>query len=89
MVGVVAMSLNVVFSLVLTGLATAQPDEDSLVVNDETELATEVAAPAHLDGALGSTIYSGWRFRTDETYDRMDETRAMFAQNAVRRDLEE
>lgn len=29
------------------------------------------------------------RFRLDETYDRMDETRAMFAQDAVRRDLDE
>ena len=29
------------------------------------------------------------RFRIDETYDRMDETRAMFAQNEVRRDLDE
>lgn len=27
------------------------------------------------------------RFRLDETYDRMDETREMFAQEAVRRDL--
>ena len=29
------------------------------------------------------------RFRLDETFDRMDETRAMFAQEAVRRDLDE
>ena len=29
------------------------------------------------------------RFRLDETYDRMDETRDMFAQEAVRRDLGE
>ncbi|WP_425039832.1 30S ribosome-binding factor RbfA [Primorskyibacter sp. S187A] len=29
------------------------------------------------------------RFRLDETYDRMDETRAMFAQETVRRDVEE
>lgn len=28
------------------------------------------------------------RFRADETYDRMDETRAMFQQDAVRRDVE-
>lgn len=29
------------------------------------------------------------RFRLDETYDRMDETRAMFAQENVRRDLDD
>ena len=29
------------------------------------------------------------RFRLDETFDRMDETRAMFSQDAVRRDLGE
>ncbi len=29
------------------------------------------------------------RFRPDETYDRMDETRAVFAQDTVRRDLDE
>lgn len=29
------------------------------------------------------------RFRIDETFDRMDESRRLFAQDAVRRDLEE
>ncbi|TNF21805.1 MAG: 30S ribosome-binding factor RbfA [Rhodobacteraceae bacterium] len=29
------------------------------------------------------------RFRMDETFDRMDETRRLFAQDAVRRDLDE
>jgi len=29
------------------------------------------------------------RFRLDETYDRMDETREMFARDAVRRDLDD
>lgn len=28
------------------------------------------------------------RFRLDDTFDRMDETRAMFAQDAVRRDID-
>ena len=41
------------------------PDDDSLVINGETELVTETAAPDHLDGI--DTIYSGWRFRTDQT----------------------
>ncbi len=29
------------------------------------------------------------RFRLDDTFDRMDETRRMFSQDAVRRDLDE
>jgi ribosome-binding factor A len=38
---------------------------------------------------LGLKFTPDLRFRTDETFDRMDETRAMFAQQAVRRDLGE
>lgn len=45
--------------------ALADPDEDSLVVNDDIEMITETAAPAHMENI--DTIYSGWRFRTDET----------------------
>lgn len=43
----------------------AGPDDDSLVINEETTMVTETAAPAHLENL--DTIYSGWRFRTDET----------------------
>ncbi|WP_440870641.1 sulfur oxidation c-type cytochrome SoxA [Vannielia litorea] len=46
--------------------ANAGPDEDSLTINGETEIVTETAAPDHLSDAF-DTIYSGWRFRTDET----------------------
>jgi sulfur-oxidizing protein SoxA len=45
--------------------AVAGPDEDSLVINGETEMVTETAAPDHMEYI--DTIYSGWRFRTDET----------------------
>ena len=47
------------------GAAWAQADDDSLVINGELEMVTETAAPEHLDAL--STIYSGWRFRTDQT----------------------
>lgn len=47
--------------------AAADPVDDQLVINGDLELATEVPAPAHLEGALGDTIYSGWRFRDTET----------------------
>ncbi|KUJ76159.1 sulfur oxidation c-type cytochrome SoxA [Ruegeria marisrubri] len=46
--------------------ALAGPDEDKLVVNGEIEMVTKTAAPAHLSDALDE-IYSGWRFRSDET----------------------
>ena len=41
------------------------PDEDQLVINGEIEIVTETDAPAHMEEI--DTIYSGWRFRTDET----------------------
>jgi sulfur-oxidizing protein SoxA len=47
------------------GTAIAGPDDDSLIINGEIEMITETAAPAHLEGI--KTIYSGWRFRTDDT----------------------
>lgn len=49
----------------IAGPAIADPDSDSLIVNGETEMVTETAAPAHMEYI--DTIYSGWRFRTDET----------------------
>ncbi|RYG89373.1 sulfur oxidation c-type cytochrome SoxA [Loktanella sp. IMCC34160] len=41
-------------------------DADSLTINGEIDIVTEAPAAAHLDGAL-RTVYSGWRFRSDET----------------------
>ena len=38
---------------------------------------------------LGLKYTPDLRFRLDDTFDRMDDTRAMFAQDAVRRDLDE
>jgi sulfur-oxidizing protein SoxA len=49
----------------LGSTAAAGPDEDSLVVNGEVEMITETAAPEHMEYI--DTIYSGWRFRTDDT----------------------
>jgi len=45
--------------------AFADPDEDTLIINGEIEIVTEAAAPAHMENI--DTIYSGWRFRSDET----------------------
>ena len=49
--------------LAWTALAGPGPDEDQLVI-EGVEIVTEVKAP---DGHPLDTIYSGWRFRTDET----------------------
>lgn len=46
-------------------LGMSDPDEDSLTINGEIAIVTETAAPAHLENV--DTIYSGWRFRSDET----------------------
>ncbi len=43
----------------------ADADEDQLVVNGEIEMITEAAAAGHLEYV--DTVYSGWRFRSDET----------------------
>ena len=54
------------FAAGVVGLAAyAGPDEDKLVVNGEIEMITATDAPEHMENV--STIYSGWRFRSDET----------------------
>ena len=53
---------------ILAGPGLADPVmDDALVINGEIEIATDAEAPAHLEGALGERIYSGWRFRDTET----------------------
>ncbi|GIT92994.1 SoxAX cytochrome complex subunit A [Jannaschia pagri] len=59
-------TLTAIALAMVTGPAMADPDADALVVNGEIEMVTEASAPAHLEGAL-KTVYSGWRFRSDET----------------------
>lgn len=57
--------------LALAGGATADPVEDTLVIESEDgmiEIITAAPAPDHLKGAV-DTIYSGWLYREDETRD--------------------
>ena len=67
------------------GLAWAGPDEDKLVINDEVMLVTESKAPDHLEYI--DTVYSGWRFRTDETQalqiDDFDNPAMIFVDKAI------
>ncbi|MBE1284117.1 MAG: sulfur oxidation c-type cytochrome SoxA [Rhodobacteraceae bacterium] len=46
--------------------AVADPDDDTLVVNEEIEMVTKAAAPDHLSDTLDE-VMSGWHFRSDET----------------------
>ena len=65
--------------------AWAGPDEDNLVVNGEIEMVTEAAAPDHMEYV--DTIYSGWRFRSDETQavqaDDFDNPAMIFVEGAM------
>lgn len=61
-----AMTAVAALLLSVPAMTLADPDEDQLVINGEIESITETAAPAHLSDVL-DTIYSGWRFREDET----------------------
>ncbi len=46
-------------------LAGPGPDDDELVVNGKIVMVTETSPPAHVEGF--DRLWSGWRFRTDET----------------------
>ena len=48
------------------GAAAADPVDDTLVLNEETEMVTRTAPPDHLSGVFDE-ILSGWLFREDET----------------------
>ena len=51
------------------GAVGADPVEDTLILNDEIEMITVAPAPAHLEGALGEHVLSGWLYRESETRD--------------------
>ncbi|MGR3759736.1 sulfur oxidation c-type cytochrome SoxA [Roseobacteraceae bacterium NS-SX3] len=52
--------------LALPLAAHAGADDDTLVVNEEIEMITKAAAPAHVSDVLDE-VMSGWHFRSDET----------------------
>jgi len=53
-------------ALISTTGAIADPVDDKLVINGETEIVTRTAAPAHVSDALDE-VMSGWLFRKDGT----------------------
>ena len=42
-------------------------DDDTMVINDEVEMVTKAAVPAHMEDTGVSELISGWHFRSDET----------------------
>lgn len=66
-------------------LAGPGPDDDELVVNGEIRMVTETGPPAHVEGF--DRIWSGWRFRTDETQamqmDDFDNPAMLFVETAA------
>ena len=50
----------------LGAVAYAEPAEDTLILNEEIQMVTKTAAPAHLSDVLDD-VYSGWHFRGVET----------------------
>ncbi|MCB1337778.1 MAG: sulfur oxidation c-type cytochrome SoxA [Maritimibacter sp.] len=54
--------------IALAGAARAEPDLDAkLVINGDLEMTTIAPAPAHLEGALGDNVISGWHYRDAAT----------------------
>lgn len=49
-----------------TGAAFADPVDDTLILNEEIEMVTRTAAPAHIADSLDE-VMSGWHFRGTET----------------------
>ncbi len=75
----------VLAGLLSTTLVSADPVDDQLVINGETEIVTRTAAPAHVADALDE-VMSGWLFRGTETrameMDDFDNPGMIFAEQA-------
>lgn len=80
-------AMTAVAALVLTpSFAIADADDDVMVLNDDVEMITKTAAPAHLSDALDE-VMSGWHFRSDETQamqlDDFDNPGMVFVEDAM------
>ena len=57
---------TILATLLTTTFVSADPVDDNLVLNEETQIVTRTAAPAHISDALDE-VMSGWLFRGTET----------------------
>ena len=73
-------------TLMTTAVAAADPVDDNLILNEETEIVTRTQAPAHLSDVLDE-VMSGWLFRGKETRamqaDDFDNPGMIFVENAL------
>lgn len=73
-------------TLLSTGVTFADPVDDTLVLNEETEMVTRTSAPAHLSDVLDE-VMSGWLFRGTETrqmqMDDFDNPGMIFVEQAM------
>lgn len=53
-------------TVLTTNVVSADPVDDTLILNEETEMVMRTAAPAHVSDALDE-VMSGWLFRGTET----------------------
>ncbi|MFX0545900.1 sulfur oxidation c-type cytochrome SoxA [Roseovarius sp. S1116L3] len=60
------LTATITAGLMAGTLASADPVDDTLVLNGETEITTRAEAPPAVEGALDEVI-SGWHYRGDET----------------------
>ncbi|SDL61895.1 sulfur oxidation c-type cytochrome SoxA [Aliiruegeria lutimaris] len=60
-------ALSLTLAVAAAGSANADPVEDELIVNGETEIVTKTAAPAHMENI--DEVMSGWLFRENDTRD--------------------
>ncbi|MGJ8616689.1 MAG: sulfur oxidation c-type cytochrome SoxA [Sulfitobacter sp.] len=80
-------AMTAIAALLVTPMAGFADEDAELVINGEIEIVTKTAAPAHLEGALGDEVMSGWRFRSDETQvlqmDDFDNSGMIFVDQAM------
>ena len=81
-----AMTAIAALAISVPLMASADPDDDKLVINGEIEVTTKAPAPAHLAGHLDE-VMSGWHFRADETQameaDDFDNPGMVFVESAM------
>ena len=53
-------------AIIVASGAMAEPADDNLVINEDIEIVTRTAAPAHLSDVMDE-VMSGWLFRGEET----------------------
>ncbi len=78
-------ALSGVLAITAAGAVSADPDDDTLVINGEIEIVTKTAAPEHMEYI--DEVMSGWHFRSDETQafelDDFDNPGMLFVEQAM------